>query len=152
LVKEAKLTFFPDSLEYRFATPDWPGPPRPASHEQLLAQLRDIDPERCQRLTFSGGSPLKHPQFVDLALECRRRGFKRLALESDAASLARRGVATLLGRLGFRELFVFMGGLHEAVQDAVLAERRARTHSADARVPLDRATPPYTPGAAQRSR
>lgn len=121
-MKEAKLTFFPDSLEYRFVTPEWPGAPRPASYEQLLTQLRDIDPERCQRLTFSGGSPLRHPQFVDLALECRRRGFKRLALETDAASLARRGVATLLDRLRFRELFVFMGGLHEAVQDAVLAE------------------------------
>jgi MoaA/NifB/PqqE/SkfB family radical SAM enzyme len=122
LVKEAKLTLFPDSLEYRFATPDWPGLPQPASFEQLLEKIGEIDPERCQRLTFSGGSPLKHPQFVDLAVECRRRGFKGLALETEAASLARRGVATLLERLGFREVFVVMGGLHEAVQDAVLRE------------------------------
>jgi MoaA/NifB/PqqE/SkfB family radical SAM enzyme len=121
-VKEAKLTVFPDSLEYRFAVPGPLIPPRPAPIDELLGQLRSIDPERCQRLTISGGSPLKHPHFVDLATECRRLGFKRLALETDAAPLARRGTATLLGRLGFQELFIVMGGLHEKVHDAVLRE------------------------------
>ena len=49
-------------------------------------------------------------------------GFKRLSLETDAGALARRGVTTLLGRLGFDELFVVLGGLSETVHDEVLGE------------------------------
>lgn len=121
-MKEAKLTVFPDSLEYRFAGPGRRGVPQAAPIDQLLAQARGIDPGRCQRLIISGGSPLRHPQFVELAIECRKLGFKRIALESDGASLARRGVATLLGRLGFKEVFVVIGGLRETVHDAVLQD------------------------------
>jgi MoaA/NifB/PqqE/SkfB family radical SAM enzyme len=109
--------------------------------DELLTQVRAIDAEHCQRLVISGDSPLKHPDFVLLANQCRRLGFKHLALETDAAALARRGVTTVLARLGFTELFVVMGGLHESVHDAVMQEtgtlhaaleglKRAVTHSA----------------------
>jgi MoaA/NifB/PqqE/SkfB family radical SAM enzyme len=121
-VKEAKLTVFPDSLEYRFAAPGWQGGSRPAPIEPLLARARGIDAERCQRLVLSGGSPVKHPHFVELVSECGRLGFRRLALETDGAPLARRGMATLLDRLGFKELFIVVGGLRESVHDAVLRD------------------------------
>jgi sulfatase maturation enzyme AslB (radical SAM superfamily) len=65
---------------------------------------------------------LRHPDLAALATACRRLGFKRIALETDAAPLARRGMTTLLGRLGFTELVVVMGGLREAVHDAVLQD------------------------------
>jgi len=120
-VNQAKVTVFPGSLEYRFATPGW-REHQPVPFEQLLAQVQAIDAERCQRLVIAGDSPLAHPQFVDLANECRRLGFKRIALETDAVALARRGVATLLGRLGFDELVVVMAGVREAVHDAVLQQ------------------------------
>jgi len=118
-VNEARLSVFPGSLEYRFAEPDWRRARRPASLQSLIAQARALDAENCQRLVISGDSPLEHPQFVALANECKRLGFKRIALETDGAALARRGIATLLGRLGFAELMVFAGGLHETVHDAV---------------------------------
>lgn len=117
------MTLFPDSLEYRFAAPGWKVAPEPVPIDEVLGRAREIDAERCQRLTFSGGSPLRHPHFVDLVLECHRLGFQHVALETDAAALARRGVVTLLDRLGFRELFVVMGGLREAVHEAVLREK-----------------------------
>jgi MoaA/NifB/PqqE/SkfB family radical SAM enzyme len=121
-VNEAKLTVFPGSLEYRFAAPGWRRGEQAAPLEQLLAQVRGIDAERCQRLVIAGESPLDHPGFVALANECRARGFRRVALETDAAPLARRGMATLLGRLGFSEIAVVMSGLREAAHDAVLRE------------------------------
>jgi len=119
-VKEAKLTVFPDSLEYRFATSGSQGEVPPGRLDDILAAARGIDAQRCQRLVISGGSPIKHPNFVDIAVECRRMGFQGLALETDAASLARRGVITLLKRLGFKELFVVMGGVSETAHDSVM--------------------------------
>ncbi len=121
-MKEAKLTVFPDSLEYRFADPDWERAAKPAPLDELLAQARAIDAERCQRLTISGGSPLKHPNFVDLAIELRKLGFRRLALQTDGAPLARRAATALLEKLGFSEIFIVIGGLHESVQAAVMQE------------------------------
>ena len=120
-MNEARLAVFPGSLEYRSSTPGW-REHRPAPIERLLARAREIDVARCQRLVISGDSPLEHPDFVALANECSRLGFKRIALETDAASLARRGMATLLGRLGFAELVVVMAGVHESVHDAVLRQ------------------------------
>jgi MoaA/NifB/PqqE/SkfB family radical SAM enzyme len=120
-VNEARLTVFPGSLEYRFATPDW-------RHHQaqpidrLLRQLRGLAAEECQRLVVAGDSPLRHPEFVALAQEIQRRGFKNVALETDAAPLARPGMTTLLGRLGFSQLAIVMGGLHESVHDSVLGQ------------------------------
>lgn len=122
-VKEVRLTVYPDSLEYRFAAPAGPASPTPAPLEHLLAQLRDLDAARCQRLLLTGGSPLQHPRFVDLAVECRRMGFQGLALQTGAAALARRGMTTLVQRLGFRELFIVMAGQTAAVHEAVLRER-----------------------------
>ncbi len=119
-MNEAKLTVFPGSLEYRFATPGWRRGDQAAPLEQLLAQARSIDAERCQRLVIAGDSPLEHPGFVALANACRARGFRRVALETDAPPLARRGMAKLLGRLGFSEIVVVMGGLRAAAHDAVL--------------------------------
>lgn len=117
-VNQAKLTLFPGSLEYRFATPGWRAhPPRPV--EVLLAEVRSIDPTRCQRLIISGDSPLRHPDFVSVATECQKLGVPCMSLETDAAALARRGVPTVLQRLGFSQLVVVMGGLREAVHDAV---------------------------------
>jgi len=121
-VKEAKLTVFPDSLEYRFAAPGRLAAPRPEPIDGLFAQLRSIDAKRCERLVISGGSPIDHPNFVELIQECTNLGFPRIALESDAPPLARRGMATLLGRLGFAELMIVAGGLREAVHDAVMGE------------------------------
>jgi len=120
-MKEARLNVFPGSLEYRFANPGWRSPV-PLSVDQLLVQVRDIDPERCQRLVLAGESPTKHPQFAALVNECRGRGFKRIALETDAPPLARRGLTTVLGRLGIEELVVVMGGVHQAVHDAVMQD------------------------------
>ena len=119
-MNEAKLTVFPGSLEYRFATPGWRRGDQAAPLEQLLAQTRGIDAQRCQRLVIAGDSPLEHPGFVALANECRARGFRRVALETDAPPLARRAMPKLLGRLGFSEIVVVMGGLRDAVHDAVL--------------------------------
>lgn len=121
-MKEAKLTVFPDSLEYRFADPGWQRTSRPAPLDELLARARAIDAERCQRLTIAGGSPLQHPRFVDLALELRKLGFRRLALQTDGAPLARRGATALLAKLGFAEIFVVVGGVHESVQESVMQE------------------------------
>jgi MoaA/NifB/PqqE/SkfB family radical SAM enzyme len=121
-VKEAKLTIFPDPLEYRFAASAAAHTSAPAPLDEVLALARRIDVQRCQRLVIGGGSPLKHPGFVDLAVELKRLGFKRLALETDSAPLARRGAAALLKRLGFEELFVVMGGVREAVHAAVLQD------------------------------
>ncbi len=143
-MKEAKLTVFPDSLEYRFAAPDRRAAPRPEPIEGLLAQLRSIDARRCERLVISGGSPSDHPGFVDLARECTRLGFPRIALETDAPPLARRGMTTLMGRLGFAELMVVAGGVRETVHEAVMGEagtlrssleglQRALAHAAAAR-------------------
>ena len=118
-MNQAKLTLFPGSLEYRFATPGWRAhPARPL--DALLAEVRAVNTARCQRLIISGDSPLKHPEFVPVATECRGLGIGSMALESDAAALARRGIATVLQRLGFTQLMVFMGGLRESVHDAVL--------------------------------
>ncbi len=121
-MKEARLTIFPDPLEYRFAASPAAHTSRPAPLDEVLALARRLDVERCQRLVIGGGSPLKHPEFVDLAVSLKRIGFKRLALETDAAPLARRGAAQLLKRLGFEELFVVMGGLHESVHAAVMQD------------------------------
>ncbi len=121
-MKEAKLTVFPDSLEYRFADPGWQRSSRPAPLDQLLAQARALDPKQCQRLTISGGSPLSHPNFVDIAMECRNLGFNRVALQTDGAPLARRGAISLLRKLGFSELFIVVGGLHEATNEAVMRD------------------------------
>jgi MoaA/NifB/PqqE/SkfB family radical SAM enzyme len=120
-VKEAKIRLFPGSLEHRFATPGWRSH-EPIAIEQLLAQVRAIDAAQCPRLVLSGDSPIRHPQFVGVAAACRQAGFARMALEIEAADLARRGLAVLLGRLGFTELLVVMGGLHDAVHDAVLQQ------------------------------
>ena len=79
-----------------------------------------MDLRRCQRIILSGGSPLAHPEFVELATASRKLGVPRLGLETDAGPLARKGMPTLLGRLGFTELFVVMGGLHDDVHEAVL--------------------------------
>ena len=118
-MKEVRLTVFPDSLEYRFLRPLGQHEHRPGPLDQILAEARRVDAERCQRLTIGGGSPLRHPQFVELVNDCREMGFQGLALETDGAALERRGIPTLLGRLGFRELFVVMGGLHEESHEAV---------------------------------
>jgi MoaA/NifB/PqqE/SkfB family radical SAM enzyme len=120
-VNEAKLAVFPGSLEYRFSTPGWRAS-QPVPLDQLLAAVRAIDPATCRRLVIAGDTPFEHPQFVALARECGRKGFEQLALETDAASLARRGMTTLVGRLGFTQLVVVMGGLHAAVHDAVLQQ------------------------------
>jgi molybdenum cofactor biosynthesis enzyme MoaA len=120
-VNEAKLAVFPGSLEYRFCTPGWRGH-QPAPLEQLLAQARAIDAGRCQRLVLAGDTPTAHPDFVALAKACRRLGFERMALETDSAALARRGMTTLLARLGFSQIAVVLAGLHEAVHDAVLQQ------------------------------
>jgi MoaA/NifB/PqqE/SkfB family radical SAM enzyme len=122
-VKEVRLTVFPDPLEYRFLRPPGQHEHPPGPLDQILAEARRVDAERCQRLTIAGGSPLRHPRFVDLVNDCREMGFQGLALETDGAALERRGIPTLLGRLGFRELFVVMGGLHEEAHAAVLRER-----------------------------
>lgn len=120
-MNEAKLAAFPGSLEYRFSTPGW-RVHQPVPVDQLLTEVGAIDAASCRRLVIAGGSPLEHPQFVAFARECGRLGFEQLALETDAAPLARRGMATLLGRLGFTQLVVVMGGLHDAVHDAVLQQ------------------------------
>jgi MoaA/NifB/PqqE/SkfB family radical SAM enzyme len=121
-MNQARLAVFPGSLEYRFATPGRVEPSAPVPIAQILAQARAMDAERCQRLVIAGESPVKHPDFVALATECRRLGFKRIAMETDAAPLARRGMVTVLGRLGITQLLVVMGGLSEASHDAVLQE------------------------------
>jgi MoaA/NifB/PqqE/SkfB family radical SAM enzyme len=116
-VNQAKLLVFPGSLEYRFAAPGQHAE-SPTPLERLLAQLRETD-ERCQRLVISGGSPLQHPHFVEIARASRARGFPHMTLETDAASLARHGVLTVLERLGFTELVIVMGGLRTSVHDAM---------------------------------
>ncbi len=118
-MNEARLTVFPGSLEYRFA---WGGrgTPAPVPVEEVLASVRGADLRRCQRIILSGDSPLAHPEFVELATAARKLGVPRLGLETDAGPLARKGMPTLLGRLGFTELFVVMGGLREEVHEAVL--------------------------------
>ena len=121
-MNEAKLILFPSSLEYRFGQPGWRAARTPVPLDQLLAQARGIDAERCQRLVLSGGSPLEHPQFTALATQCRQLGFKRMAIETDAKQLARPGVVAALGRLGFEQLVIVMGGLRESVHDAVTHE------------------------------
>ncbi len=121
-MREVKLTLFPGSLEHRFATPGWRGKPQPVALDRLLEQARSIDAAQCQRLVISGQSPLAHPQFVPLVSECRRLGFQNIAVETDAVPLARRGMVTVLTRLGVSQLVVVMGGLHDAVHDAVLRD------------------------------
>jgi MoaA/NifB/PqqE/SkfB family radical SAM enzyme len=121
-VNEVRLTVFPGPLEYRFAAPGWRSARRPAPLETLLGEVRAADPARCQRLVIAGDSPLDHPDFVALAKECQRLGFKRIALETDAAAVGRRGIPTVLGRLGFTDLVIVMGGVRESVHDAVLQE------------------------------
>jgi hypothetical protein len=71
---------------------------RHARSTPLLAEVRAVNTARCQRLIISGDSPLKHPEFVPVATECRGLGIGSMALESDAAALARRGIATVLQR------------------------------------------------------
>ncbi|MBX3024571.1 radical SAM protein [bacterium] len=122
-MKEVKLTAFPDSLEYRFLTAPGSHAHPAAPLDDVLADARRVDAARVQRVTIAGGSPLRHPRFVEMVNECRALGLNGLALETDAAPLQRRGVSTLLARLGFRELFVVMGGLHAPAHEAVLRER-----------------------------
>ncbi len=121
-MKEAKLTIFPDSLEYRFADPGWRQASTPAPLDELLAQARSIDSDRCQRLTIAGGSPLKHPNFVELALELGKLGFRRLAVQTDGAPLARKGATALLAKLGISEIFLVVGGVRDSVQQAVMSD------------------------------
>ena len=111
---------FPGSLEYRFAEPQWRRSNVATPLEELVATARSIDAEHCRRLTLAGGSPLTHPDFVELVLALRRLGFERLALETDAASLARRGVPALLAKMDFSEVFVVMGGVRETSHAAVM--------------------------------
>ncbi len=120
-MNEARLNLFEGSLEYRFANPGWRSA-APVPVQQLLAQVRSIDVQRCQRLVLAGESPTAHPQFAAVVEACQQRGFKRLALETDAPPLARRGMVTVLARLGIRELVVVMGGLREAVHDSVMLD------------------------------
>lgn len=118
-VNEARLTVFPGSLEYRFA---WGGrgTPAPVPAEEILADLQGMDLRRCQRIVLAGGSPLAHPDFVELAKVSGTLGVPRLGLETDAGPLARKGMPKLLERLGFTELFAVLGGLREEVHAAVL--------------------------------
>ena len=120
-MNEAQLVLFEGARDYRFCTPAWRAH-RAVPLDQLLSQLGAIHAASCRRLVITGDSPLDHPDFVALARECGRLGFEHLALETDAAPLARRGMVTLLGRLGFTQLVVAMGGLHESVHDAVLQQ------------------------------
>jgi len=120
-VNEARLTVYRGALEYRFATPGW-RQHRPEPLQRLLRRVRELDAPRCQRLVVAGDTPLRHPDFVPLAQEIKRLGFKNVALEIDAAPLARPGMVTLLGRLGFTQLAIVMGGLREDVHDRVLGE------------------------------
>jgi len=123
-VNDAKIKVFPGALEHRFAT-SGPIKSAPIPLERLFADIQSIDVSRCQRLVIAGESPLEHPDFVTLIRECVRRGFRHIALETDAAALARRGMPTLLRRLGISQLVVFMGGIRAAAHDAVL--RRPET-------------------------
>lgn len=113
------MTVFPDSLEYRFAAPGRQRAPRPEPLDRLVAQARTLAAAQCQRLVVAGGSPTRHPGFVELLDECRRLAFPRIAVETDAPPLARRGMAALLGRLGVGEIAVVVGGLREAVHETV---------------------------------
>jgi len=125
-VKEAKLTVFPDPLDYRFAAPARPEP-RAEPTEALLQQLRSIDAERCQRLVISGGSPTEHPGFVELVRAATALGFRRIALETDPAPLARRAMPTLIGKLGFAEVVVICGGIGAEVHQRVLRDEEHAT-------------------------
>jgi MoaA/NifB/PqqE/SkfB family radical SAM enzyme len=120
-VNEAQLVLFEGAGGYRFCTPGWQSH-RAVPLEQLLNRLAAIHAASCRRLVITGDSPLEHPDFVALAKECGRLGVEHLALETDAAPLARRGMVTLLGRLGFTQLVVAMGGLRESVHAAVLQQ------------------------------
>lgn len=141
-MNQERLAVFPGSLEYRFASPEWRRTNQPVPLHRLLARAASIDAGGCQRLVISGSSPLQHPGLVALATTCRRLGFKRIALETDAPPLARRGMTKALARLGFREIVVVMGGLREAAHDALLQDpgtlpaaldglKRAVAHAAD---------------------
>jgi MoaA/NifB/PqqE/SkfB family radical SAM enzyme len=121
-VNQATLFLFQGSLEYRFCSPEWRDRV-PVQRRELAAQLRALDPERCQRLVLSGDSPLAHPDFVAIATACRERGFRRIALETDAPPMARRGATALCARLGIGEIVLTLAGLREDVHDTVLQDR-----------------------------
>ena len=118
---EVRLGLFDhDRLEYRFCTPHWRDARRAASLDALVSRARDVDPERCRRLTFAD-APLAHPQFWDLVDECRRLGLAHFELETDGAPLT----AETLGRLeeaGFERVFVIAGGMRQRVYETVMRD------------------------------
>ncbi len=121
-MRDGTLTFHDDRIGLRFAVPS---SSEPATRAALLAELDRYDPEETVRITFSGGSPLEHPEFDNLVQECRRRDFERLALTTDGAPLAEDGVLDRLQADGFEHVQIVCGGIREPVYDRMI--RKAGT-------------------------
>ncbi len=116
-MRHGRITFFGGELPLRFAELE-PGPP--ATRASLFEALARHDPAVTHRITFSGGSPTGHPDFFDVARECRARGFADLTLETDGAPLSDPDVVEALAASGFQTLRIVCPAIREPIHDRMM--------------------------------
>jgi MoaA/NifB/PqqE/SkfB family radical SAM enzyme len=121
-VRELRLSFHRnDGFENRLATPAWRRTVERLSRSEIVAQLDAAKPEDCRRLTVAG-SPLEHPEWVELLTLIRERGFQHIEVETDPAPLATTGRLDTLRSLGVTRLFLLVGGIRRKVHEAVMQD------------------------------
>jgi len=119
---EHRLFLAPGAPQHRFSTPQWRSRALFTPAALLLEQAKGVDPATCQRFVFTGNAALLHPEFEQIVEGCAALGLKHFVLETDAAPLAQPGLVERLGKLGFEQLSVVVGGVREKVHDAVMQD------------------------------
>jgi MoaA/NifB/PqqE/SkfB family radical SAM enzyme len=93
-----------------------------ADPAEINGQLDRVDPNECRRLIFAGSNPMAHPDFLGFVDRCAERGVQGLAIEAPANALVNDAVVEYLADKEFREAFLTIASLEEAVHDAIMGE------------------------------